>query len=63
MSHAERFAMAAEKTDFVCDQSMAAIAAAMPGASREDVGLRWCEVHYGKELTDRLRAFLAARSA
>lgn len=63
MTHAERFAMAAEMTDFVCDQSMAAIAATMPGATKEEVGLRWCEVHYGKELTDRVRAFLAARNA
>ena len=36
---------------------------AQPGASREEVGLRFCEVHYGKDLADRLRAFLAARSA
>ena len=63
MSYAERFAMMAEMTDFVCDQSMAAIAATMPGASRDEVGLRFCEVHYGKELADRVRAFLAARSS
>lgn len=29
MSYAERFAMMAEMADFVCDQSMAAIAATM----------------------------------
>lgn len=63
MSYAERFAMMSEMTDFVCDQSMAAIAATMPGASRGEVGLRFCEVHYGKELADRVRAFLAARSS
>ena len=62
MSYAERFAMMSDMTDFVCDQSMAAIAATMPGASRDEVGLRFCEVHYGKELADRVRAFLAARS-
>lgn len=62
LSMAERFAMASEMTDFVCDQSMAAIAATMPGASRDEVGLRFCEVHYGNELANRVRAFLAARS-
>lgn len=63
MSYAERFAMMSDMTDFVCDQSMAAIAAVMPGASRDEVGLRFCEVHYGKELADRVREFLAARSS
>ena len=62
MSYAERFAMMSDMTDFVCDQSMAAIAATMPGASRDEVGRRFCEVRYGKELADRVRAFLAARS-
>lgn len=62
-SYAERFAMMSDMTDFVCDQSMAAIAATMPGASRDEVGLRFCEVHYGKEVADRVRAFLAARSS
>jgi hypothetical protein len=52
--------MAAEMTDFVCEQSLAAIAATMPDASPQDVRLRWCELHYGKPLTDRLRAYLAA---
>lgn len=63
MTPAQRFAMAAEMTDFVCEQSLAAIAATMPGATHDEVHLRWCEVHYGKELTDRLRAFLVARSS
>lgn len=62
MTPAQRFAMAAEMTDFVCDQSLAAIAAVMPGASRTEVQLRWCEVHYGQELTDRLRAHLTKRA-
>ena len=63
MTPAERFAMAAEMTDFVCDQSLSAIAATMPTATPEEVKLRWCELHYGKPLTDRLRAFLAARAS
>ena len=39
------------------------IAATMPTATPEEVKLRWCELHYGKPLTDRLRAFLAARAS
>jgi hypothetical protein len=61
MTPTERFAMAAEMTDFVCEQSLAAIAATMPDASPQEVRLRWCELHYGKPLTDRLRAHLATR--
>lgn len=63
MTPEQRFAMAAEMTDFVIDQSLAAIAATMPDASPADVHLRWCELHYGRELTDRLRAYLARRKA
>ncbi|MEO6596487.1 MAG: hypothetical protein ABIP94_17180 [Planctomycetota bacterium] len=33
MTPADRFAAMASMTEFVCDQSMAAIAATMPGAS------------------------------
>ena len=62
MTPTERFAMAAEMTDFVCEQSLAAIAATMPAASPQEIRLRWCELHYGKPLTDRLRAYLASRS-
>lgn len=61
MTPAQRFAMASEMTDFVIDQSLAAIAATMPGASSTEVHLRWCELHYGRELTERLRAYLAGR--
>ena len=62
MTPAQRFAMMAEMTDFVCEQAMAAIAATMPGASATEVGLRWCEVHYGVELAGRLRTHLAGRA-
>lgn len=63
MTPAQRFAMAAEMTDFVCDQSLAAIARVMPGATQLEVQLRWCELHYGKPLTDRLREDLARRAS
>ena len=61
MSPAERFAMAVEMTDFVCEQSLAAVAATMPAATPLEVQLRWSEIHYGKALTDRVRRYLAAR--
>ncbi|MEQ1632481.1 MAG: hypothetical protein ABL997_08920 [Planctomycetota bacterium] len=62
LTMAQRFWLASELTDFVCDQSMAAIAEVMPGASATEVGLRWCEVHYGNELAARLRRHLAERA-
>ena len=59
MTPAERFAAAASMTEFVCEQSLAAIAATMPDASARDVQLRWSELHYGRELTARVRRLLA----
>lgn len=62
MTPAERFAAAASMTDFVFDQSLAAIAETMPAASTLAVTLRWSEIHYGAELTGRVRRFLARDS-
>lgn len=59
MTPADRFAAMSSMTEFVCEQSQAAIAATMPGASQQEVHLRWSEIHYGPELTDRVRRFLA----
>ena len=55
MSTSERFAAMASMTEFIVVQSMAAVAATMPGASPQDVALRWSELHYGAELTGRVR--------
>lgn len=63
MSPAERFAAAVSMTEFVCEQSLAAIAATMPGAPPREVQLRWSELHYGRELTARVRRFLADADA
>lgn len=62
MSPADHFAAMAEMTEFVIVQSRAAIAATMPGASEMEVNLRWSELHYGSELTDRVRRWLAERT-
>lgn len=59
MLPADRFATMAEMTEFVIAQSRAAIAVSMPGAPERDIDLRWSELHYGQELTDRVRRFLA----
>lgn len=38
-----------------------AIERANPGASREELGLIFVAVHYGQDLADRVRAYLAER--
>ena len=38
-----------------------AILRTMPGATEEEVGVRFVELHYGEELAADLRRFLAAR--
>lgn len=62
MTVEERFTAMASMTEFVIEQSKAAIAATMPGATPLEIDLRWSEIHYGRELTDRVRRWLAARS-
>jgi hypothetical protein len=61
MTESDRFAAMAAMTEFVIEQSMNAIAETMPGASKHEVTMRWSELHYGVELTDRVRRFLAER--
>lgn len=61
MTVSERFAAMSSMTEFVIRNSMAAIRATMPGATEQEVTMRWSEIHYGKELTDRVRRFLAQR--
>ena len=38
-----------------------AIRESLPGATEEEVGLRFVELHYGRELAAELRTFLSAR--
>lgn len=61
MTPSERFSAMSSMTEFVCNQSMAAIAATMPNAPRSEVVLRWSEIHYGSALTERVRRHLADR--
>lgn len=58
MTPSDRFAAMSSMTEFVCVQSMNAIAATMPDAESREVALRWSELHYGAALTARVRAHL-----
>lgn len=40
-----------------------AIREAQPGLSEAELGLRFVELHYGRELASELRSYLAARAA
>ena len=58
---ARRSALGAAMTSDVIRSSRRAIQRLHPEWSELEVNLFWSEVHYGKELTDRVRAYLAAR--
>ena len=57
-----RAALARSLSASVIALSRAAIRRRMPGASEQEVLLRFVEVHYGRELARRVRAYLDARS-
>jgi hypothetical protein len=56
-----RAAMALSLSAQVIGLARRAIRRSMPGATEEEVGLRFVELHYGEELAADLRRFLAAR--
>jgi hypothetical protein len=58
---ARRAALARSLSRTVIDLSRRELALRMPGATAEEVKLRWVEHHYGADLANRVRAFLAAR--
>lgn len=41
--------------------SLRAVAKSNPHDSEEEVKLKWAELHYGKDLADRVRAYVLAR--
>jgi hypothetical protein len=57
----KRAGMAAHLTDDVIAMSRRAIQRLHPEWSDLEVRLFWAEVHYGKELADRVRAYLRER--
>jgi hypothetical protein len=58
---AQRAARALRLSAAVKEMSLRAIAKANPDYSEQEVKLKWAEIHYGKDLADRVRAYLAAR--
>lgn len=56
-----RLRLALSLTESVLGLSRRGLAARMPGASDEEVGLRFVELHYGQGLADEVRDFLRAR--
>jgi hypothetical protein len=58
----KRAAMAAAMTAAAVKRSRQAISRAHPEWSELEVKFFWAEVHYGKELADRVRAYIARRS-
>jgi len=58
---ARRASLALGLTSSLVQMSRAAIARRHPELDEMGVKLKWAEHHYGKALTDRVRAHLAAR--
>ena len=57
MSSVEKFAIVAQLTAMTTFVSREAIREAMPGASEQQVILRWIELVYGAELAARVAPF------
>ena len=60
-SMAERIARARSLTKMVVGLSRRAIASANPDWTPEEVGLKWVELHYGKQLAAEVREHLRTR--
>ncbi len=61
-TNAQRLGLALSMTDLAIRLSRRAIARANPGLSRRELDLKFVEVHYGKDLAERVREYLKARS-
>ena len=59
---AERVARMRSLTSMAIDLSRRAIARANPELSDEEVGLKFVELHYGKDLAGRVRRYLKERT-
>lgn len=59
---AERIKLALSLIQCAIDQSRQEIRSQHPHASEEELGLLFVEFNYGKELADRVRAYLARRA-
>ena len=57
-----RLALTLRLSNAMIAASRRAIRKRHPELSEQEVRLLWAELHYGKELTDRVRAYLAKRT-
>ncbi len=53
-----RMELLCSMTHFGLQMSRRAIAQTMPGASEQEVLLRWAAIHYGADLAERVRRYL-----
>ena len=61
-TNAQRIRLALSMTDLAIGLAKRAIARANPGLSRRELDLIYLEVHYGRELADRVRDYLKDRA-
>jgi hypothetical protein len=59
--HVKRAALAAAMTTSAVAISRRALKRVHPDWSEQEIGLKWAELHYGKDLADRVRAYMARR--
>lgn len=62
-SNAQRASLALSMSGWAIAMAKRAIRRVHPEASEEEVGLRFVELQYGKDLADRVRAHLALRGS
>ena len=55
--------MAVRMSEWAIAASRRALAKRMPDADEREVALRWLELHYGKDIGRRVRAWMARRAA
>ena len=60
---AQRFALARSLTATTIGLARRAIARANPDLSRQEVDLKFVELHYGRDLASRVRRYLEERAA
>ena len=60
-SPARRFALALSLSQTCSDLARAALRREHPGDSEQEIRLRYAELHYGKELVERVRRHIEER--
>lgn len=60
---AQRVARAFSMSAVVKELSMRAVAKANPEYTEQEVKLKWAELHYGKDLADRVREYIREKGS